>query len=100
MGKIRIPKALDPLKLGGFAREAVLKFATRDDSGRAKHRAAVRAVAKEVDRAIKVPGPIGMVVEIFDGPIARILVGAIVKHAYNALVAEGVIEGESDASDS
>ena len=100
MGKIRIPKALDPMRLGEFAREAVLEFAALDQPGKQKHRAAVRRVAKVVDKAIEVPGPIGLLVEIFDGPLARLLLGAVVKHAYNALVAEGAIEGESDASDS
>ena len=91
--KIIIPPALDPMALGKLARSAVLALAVGGvGTGHERHAAAVRDVSRRVDAALDWgPSPLGLLAEAVDGPIAKFLVGTIVRHAYMVLRAEGKV---------
>ena len=88
-----LPAPLDPKLLGREARRAVLAFAEVSGmDGAAKRRAAVERVALMVDAALVWPmTPIGRLAETLDGPAAKILLGAVVEHAYQDLKSRGQI---------
>ena len=93
VSSVLVPGALDPRHLGRMARAVVMKLAESDKTGEEKHAEAVAIVARKVDAALVWPAtPAGFVAEALDGVAAQILLGAIVKHAYNALKAEGKIQ--------
>ena len=87
-----MPGALDPRSLGRMARQVVIQIAQTDCAGADKHARAVAAIARKIDAALIWPAtPAGLVAEALDGIAARILLGAVIKHAYNALKSEGKI---------
>jgi hypothetical protein len=87
------PGSLDPRQLGRMARAVVMALAESNKPGAEKHAEAVAAVARKVDAALVWPAtPAGFVAEAMDGVAAQILLGAVVKHAYNALKSEGKIQ--------
>lgn len=89
---VLIPGAIDARLIGRMARAVVLRVADMDGSGEDKHAKAVRVVAAKVDAALVWPAtPVGLIAEALDGIAAQILLGAVVKHAYNALKSEGKI---------
>jgi hypothetical protein len=87
-----IPPPLDPGGLAEWAREAVIAATDVDGDGRDRHKAAVRMLARKIDQALRWPvSPLGLIAEAVDGPAARILLGAVVKHAYQALESDGAV---------
>ena len=92
VSSVLMPGALDPRQLGRMARAVVMKLAESGKTGEEKHAEAVAIVARKVDAALVWPAtPAGLVAEALDGVAAQILLGAVVKHAYNALKSEGKI---------
>ena len=79
-----------------LAREAVLAVAkSGKGTGTERHAAAVAAVAKQMLSEQVWPEPYDqMMAEIVDGPEVRLVLGPIVRHAYNVLRDEGHLEAE------
>ena len=93
VSSVLVPGALDPRQLGRMARAVVMRLAESDKPGEKKHAEAVAIVARKVDAALVWPAtPAGLVAEALDGVAAQILLGAIVKHAHDALKREGKIK--------
>lgn len=87
-----IPPGIDARFLGRLARKAVLGMASKSGTGEERHVAAVAIVAKKVDSALVWPmTPAGLLAESLDGFVAKLLIGSIVKGAYDALKAEGKV---------
>lgn len=92
MKKRLLPPALDPAHLADLARKAVLAAAKGEGTGHQRHAAAVTMLARKADEAMVWPAtPIGLIVEAVDGLAARLLLGAIVRHAYTVLEREGLV---------
>lgn len=77
--------------LGQWAEDAVLKAAQEhaDESGEARAKAAVDALAKRIDEAINPPSPIGEAIS--DAAIwgGRVILEAIVEGAFERLRSQG-----------
>jgi hypothetical protein len=73
-------------KVRDFAKKTVHSLIRNQSSGSEKHQIAVERVAQFIDEQIDFgDGAVGSIAEALDGPIARFLVGALVKDAYNDL---------------
>lgn len=89
------PKALSPKKLAKLAKAAVLQIASSELKGDAAHKEATRIFAKKVDKALKWPmTPLGLALELADGPAALIatrLLGGFVQNAWEKLRKKGTV---------
>tara|TARA_R110000824_G_scaffold59858_1_gene160411 strand:- start:10917 stop:11249 length:333 start_codon:yes stop_codon:yes gene_type:complete len=80
-----IPK-LDMDEVRSFAYDIVYGLIREKIPGEDKHALAVDKVAKFIDEKLDFgPGVVGSIAEALDGPIASLLVGAIVKESYNSI---------------
>lgn len=80
-----IPK-LNMGKLREFAKTTVFKLIRDKATGPEKHQLAVERLAKYIDDQMGFgDGVVGSIAEALDRPIARFLVGALVKDAYDDL---------------
>lgn len=89
------PKPLSPKKLAKLAKKAVIQVAASELKGDDAHKAATRAFAKMIDKALKwPPTPWGLAAEALDGPAALIsvrLLGGFVQHAFGKLRKKGTV---------
>ncbi len=82
---IKIPN-LDMAEVRSFANSAVRGLVREKIPGPDKHDAAVKQVAEYIDDKLKFgDGIVGSIAESLDGPVAKLLVGFIVKEAYEEL---------------
>ena len=82
---IKIPK-IDMGEVRSFAESAVRGLVREQIPGPDKHEAAVKQVAEFIDAKLEFgDGVIGSIAESLDGPAAKLLVGFIVKEAYEEL---------------
>lgn len=78
-----LPQALAGVDLDRLAERAVRAAQGLVGDGPARHRRAVRLLAQELDDAIEWgPGPAGRIAEALDGPVLQLLLGGIVRAAY------------------
>lgn len=78
-----LPQALAGVDLDRLAERAVRAAQGLVGDGPARHRRAVRLLAQELDEAIEWgPGPAGRIAEALDGPVLQLLLGGIVRAAY------------------
>ena len=87
-----IPPALDPSHLAELAEQAVRRAARGGAEGRDRHRVAVAELARLIDTALVwPPTPLGIAMEALDGLAAKLILGAIVKHAFQRLREAGEV---------
>jgi hypothetical protein len=80
-----IPK-LNMGKLREFAKTTVHSLIRDKASGPEKHQLAVERLAQHIDDQMDFgDGAVGSIAEALDGPVARFLVGVLVKDAYDDL---------------
>jgi len=80
-----IPK-LDMDEVRGFAHRIVYGLIREKIPGEEKHDVAVKKVAAFIDERLEFgDGAVGSIAEALDGPVARLLVGVIVKESYDRI---------------
>jgi hypothetical protein len=85
-----LPPPLDPNFLVSLAEKLILEAGDAPGAGHIKHKVVVDALTKAADAAmVWPPTPAGVVAEVLDGPAARLLLGAVVRHVYGRLKKAG-----------
>ena len=77
---------IDMDELRKTAETTVKRLAVQKIGGPAKHKRAVREVAEWADDKLQFgDGPVGRVAESLDGPLLRLIIGAVVKQSFDKL---------------